>query len=66
MVKAINRDYLYNSLHIATKLPVPQQDTGSFHINMDKFLILIRLNFLHENHQIQILINVNIPVAAVK
>ena len=50
----------------ATKLPVPQQDTGSFHINMDKFLILIRLNFLHENHQIQILINVNIPVAAVK
>ena len=50
----------------ATKLPVPQQDTGSFHINKDKFLILIRLNFLHINHQIQILINVNIPVAAVK
>ena len=45
---------------------MPQQDTGSFHINKDKILILIRLNLLQINHQVQILINVNGPVVTVK
>ncbi len=45
---------------------MPQQDTGSFHINKDKILILIRLNLLQINHQVQILINVNVSVVTVK
>lgn len=51
--------------YIKQEPPMPQSIGGSF-IYRVRPLIIIRLNLLQINHQVQILINVNIPVAAIK